>query len=231
MPATATAQRQQQAPPPPQAPPQPPSDHDLIALLIAAFVTWHTLAQILRALRAPFRLAGISGRALQASLALVLSMPAPVLEGTGPATRWAVRANTTRRAAFSLATCRRVQAAIDAAKAHGEPVLPAIQAQLAAERRFFSQHVAASDQRIKAGSAVDGMAAMHGNLLGWSTFLDANTTPGCKLANGKNWRVDDPPVVEGSPNYPGTVHARCRCVPTAPRRGAPVMPGLRGPLR
>jgi SPP1 gp7 family putative phage head morphogenesis protein len=228
MAATATAQAQRQPPPQQTQPQQPPSDHDLIALLIAAFVTYHTLAQILRALRAPFRLAGIAGRALQASIALVLSMPAPVLEGTGPATRWAVRANTTRRAAFSLATCRRVQAAIDAAKAHGEPVLPAIQDALKLERNYFSQHVAASYQRIKAGSAVDGMAAMHGNLLGWSTFIDANTTPGCKLANGKNFRVDDPPVVEGSPNFPGTVHAKCRCSPCPPRRGAPVMPGLGG---
>lgn len=227
MAATATAQQrtpsQQQ-----QRQQPPPSDAALIAAIIAAFLAWHTAGQILAALRAPFRRAGISPQAARAAISLVLAMPQQPMEGTGPATRWAVRQNALRRAAFTLATCRRVQAAIDQAGAHGEPVIPAIQDALTAERRFFAQHWAASDQRVKAASAVDGMAAMHGNLLGWSTFLDANTTPGCRAADGKSFRVDDPPVIEGSPSYPGAVHARCRCRPTVARRGAPVMPGLGG---
>lgn len=207
---------------------QPPSNAKLIALIIAAFLAWHTAGQILAVLRKPFRAAGISAPALQAAIGLVLSMPLPGMEGTGPATRWAIRTNQLRRAAFTLSTARRVEQAVADAQARGEPVIPAIQDALKAEQRFFAQHVAASGQRVTAASAVDGMAAMNGNLLGWKTFIDKNTTAGCLAANGKSFRVDDPPVVEGSPSYPGAVHAKCRCSPQPPRRGAPVMPGLRG---
>jgi hypothetical protein len=214
--------------PPQQAQPQQqdaPSDTALIAAIIAAFLAAHTVSAIVARLRSQFARAGIGTTALKVTVTLVLSMPQQPMEGTGPATRWAVGQNTLRRAAFTLASVRRIQAAADDARAHGQPVIDAIQTAVARERTYFKQHVAASQKRVAATSAVDGMASLHGNLLGWRTVRDKNVTAGCLSANGKNWRVDDPPIVEGQPSFPGTVHALCRCRPTPPRRGAPVMPG------
>jgi SPP1 gp7 family putative phage head morphogenesis protein len=217
--------------PPQQAQPQQqdaPSDTALIAAIIAAFLAAHTVSAIVSRLRKPFARSGISASAMKAGVAVVLAMPEQPAEGIGPATMWTVRVNTLRRAAFTLASVRRIQKAADDARAQGEPVIDAIRAAVQTERRYFTQHVHASQKRIAATSAVDGMAAIHGNLLGWRTVVDEATTPGCLAADGKSFRVDDPPVVEGQPNFPGTVHPRCRCRPMPPRPGAPVMPGAGG---
>lgn len=216
----------QQAQPQPQQP--PPSDDALIAAIIAAFLALHTTHAIVSRLRKPFARAGIGSSALKAAVAIVLAMPEQPLEGTGPATRFAVRTNTLRRASFVLAAVRRLQKAADDARAQGEPAIAALMQQVQAERRFFAQHVAASQHRLAATSAVDGMAGTYGNLLGWRTVRDKNVTPGCLAADGKSWRVDDPPIIEGHPSFPGTVHALCRCRPTAPRPGAEIMPGAGG---
>jgi hypothetical protein len=175
------------------------------------------------ALRPLFKAAGISVLALAVVAALVAFWPTAPVEGIGHATRWAVRVNTARRAAFFVAAARRVQAAIDNAAAHGESLQDAAIAAMGAEQRYLAQHVAASAQRLQAAAAVDGAVAMHGALLGWNTWLDARTSPGCRRANGRNFRVDQPPIIEGQPSYPGTVHVGCRCWPSAPHRGAPVM--------
>lgn len=217
-------------PPPPQQQPKP-TDGQLIALILAAFAASYTASAILSLLRRPFARAGIGSQALKAGIGLVLAMPQQPMEGTGPAQRWAVRTNELRRSSFTLSASRRIQQAIDDARAHGEPLGPAIGDAARAEQRFFAAHVQASDQRIKATSAVDGMAGMYGNLLGWHAVKDKNVTPGCLAADGKNFRADDPPVVEGSPSYPGAVHARCRCFPVPPRPGAPILPGLKGGQR
>src|ERR1035441_11075534 len=79
-------------PPPQQAQQQPPDDH-LIALIVAALGAYMLAGGLVRALRAPFKAAGISGAALAAVAALVSSWPHDVLEGTGPAQRWAIRQN------------------------------------------------------------------------------------------------------------------------------------------
>src|SRR5581483_10943633 len=166
------------------------SDDALIVAIIAAFLAAHTVPAIVSRLRKPFARAGIRSAALTAGVAVVLNMPQQPMEGTGPATRWAVRTNTLRRAAFTLASVRRIQQAADDAKAQGSPVIDAITKAVQAERRFFGQHVAASQNRLIATSAVDGFASVHGNLLGWRTVRDKNVTPGCLAADGKNWRVD-----------------------------------------
>ena len=223
----ATATAQQQSPPPQQAQQQPSDDH-LIALIVTALGAYMLAGGLVRALRAPFKAAGISGAALAAVATLVVSWPHDVLEGTGPAQRWAIRQNVLRRAAFFLSAARRVQAAIVAARSQNQPVMQAIRDAVTAEKRFMGQHIQASGQRVRAASAVDGMAGTHGGLLGWKTFLDARTSPGCRQANGANFRVDDPPVIEGSPSFPGAVHPGCRCMPVKPYRGAAVLPGVSG---
>lgn len=219
-------------PPAPQAPPaqqqqaqQPQDDDGLIAAIVAALAAYWTVKALSRALRAPFRAAGIGGAALSAVAALVSSWPHDAMEGTGPAQRWAIRANLVRRASFFLNAARRVQRAIVAARSQDQPVMAAIADALTAEKRFMGQHITASAQRVRAAAAVDGMASVHGNLLGWQAVKDARCTPGCAKASGSNFRADRPPVIEGHPAYPGMVHgASCRCIPVPPFKGAEVLP-------
>jgi hypothetical protein len=197
-----------------------PSDQQLAEAVIAALAAYYTAKAITRALRAPFKAAGISGAALSAVAALVSSWPHEPMEGTGPATRWSLRTNLTRRAQFFIAAARRVQAAIVSARSQDQPVMAAIRDALTAEQKYMRQHVAASTQRIQVGSAVDGMAATYGNLLGWRAHLDERTSPGCRKADGCNFLVTSPPVIEGRPSLPGAVHPACRCRPCPPFRDA-----------
>ena len=225
MAATTTTQappQQAQQPPPPPAPPLTPAQ--LIAVIIAALTAAVTVAELVTALRVVMKAVGVGVIALSAVAALALSWPHGVLEATGPASRWAIRTNLLRRAQFFLSACQRVQQAIVAARSKNQPVMDAVRAAITAEQRFMGQHVAMSRRRVSAGSAVDGMAATYGNLLGWNAVIDAATTYGCRHANGRNFYADHPPVVEGSPALPGAVHGRCRCFAGPPRRGARVLP-------
>jgi hypothetical protein len=214
------------APPSQQPQQQKPTDDALIAAIIAAFLAGHTIAAIVSRLRKPFARAGIGTTALKAGVAVVLSMPEQPVEGIGPATMWSVRTNTLRRSAFTLASVRRIQKAADDAKAQGGPVIDAIMAQVAKEKAWFSSHVSASQNRMAAASAVDGMAGTHGDLLGWQATKDSRCSPGCRRASGRNFRASDPPVIEGSPSLPGAVHPACRCRPVPAWPGAPVMAGV-----
>jgi hypothetical protein len=197
-----------------------PTQAQVVAAIVAALSAAVTVAGVVAALGSLMLAAGVGYLALRAVAALMLSWPPAVLEGTGPASRWAVRTNALRRAAFFLHACRRVQAAISAARARNEPVMEAVREALAAERRFMSQQIAASLKRTEAASAVDGAAAMHGPLLGWNAVLDSRTTAECRAADGKSFSADRPPLI----GYPGTVHSRCRCWPGPPRKGALILP-------
>jgi hypothetical protein len=226
-PPPAGAQPKQQPPPqPPPAtpPPAPLLPAQLIAAIISALGAALTAAQLVRLLAKIMALAGIGLLALRAVAVLLMSWPPDVLEGTGPAQRHAIRTNTTRRAQFMLSACKRVQAAIVAARSQGTPVLDAIRKAMALEQRWLALHVQMSTRRIRAACAVDGLAETYGNLLGWNAIIDAATTPGCRLANGQNFRADRPPYIEGSPSLPGAVHEKCRCWASAAHKGAPILP-------
>jgi hypothetical protein len=212
---------------PPQNQQQKPTQAQLVATIIPALTSAVSVASVFAALSAIMLAAGIGYAALKATIALVLNMPLPVMEGTGLASRWAVKQNAVRRAQFLLSASQRVQAAVAHANAHSLPVFPAIQAAVMAEQRYFGLHVAMGTKRMTAGSAVDGMAAMNGNLLGWNAVMDSRTTYGCRAANGQNFYADDPPIVEGGPALPGAVHSECRCWPSQAHEGARVMPGYR----
>ena len=220
MAATATAQQQ----PPPQAkqpqPAPPLTPAQLIAVIIAALTAAVTVAELVTALRIVMKAVGVGVIALAAVAALALSWPHDVLEGTGPASRNAIRTNLLRRAQFFLSACQRVQQAIVAARSRNEPVMDAVRAAITAEQRFMSAHLAASKQRVSASAAVDGMASTYGNLLGWNAVIDPRCTPECRAANHKNFYADKPPAI----GYPGTTHPNCRCFPSKPFRGAPVLP-------
>lgn len=228
MPATTTAPPKQQKPPPQPPPKPPPTQAQLIAAILAALAVAVTAAGLAAALGTLFLAAGIRRPALKAAAALMLSWPQSALEGTGPAQRWAVRTNAVRRAQFFLAASRRVQAAADRARSRNEHIGAAIAKALKAEWRYQSAMIAMTQKRVSAASAVDGMAAASGNLLGWQAILDARTSPGCAKANGCNFYADrPPPVVEGRPSLPGCAHPACRCIPVRAFKDAALLPQAR----
>jgi hypothetical protein len=218
----ATTQAPPRQNPPPQQPPpaQPPPPAPLIAAVIAALATAVTVAGITAALGAKLLAEGIGHLALAAVAWLMLSWPQDVMEGTGPATHHMVRTNTLRRATFFLNACKRVQAAVIAARSKDEPVRPAIAAAIMIEKRYQAQQVAMAHQRLKAASAIDGLASTYGDLLGWNTVKDSRTTAECYAADRKNFRADRPPII----GFPGATHPNCRCYPSRPFRDAAVLP-------
>lgn len=218
------ATSQQSGPPPQTPPPAPLTPAQVIAAILSALSAAITAAQLVRLLAKIMKAAGIGLLALRAVAVLMMSWPQPSLEGTGPAQRQMIRTNTLRRAQFMYAACKRVQAAIVAARSQNQAVTGALRVALAAEQRWMGRHIAASTNRMQAATTVDALAHAHGNLLGWNAVKDSRCSPGCRAASGKNFRADKPPVIEGTPSYPGAVHPACRCFPSAPHRGAPTMP-------
>lgn len=95
---------------------------------------------------------------------------------------------------------------------------------LAAERRYIGQHLAAERGRRDAARAVDSVAARHRGEVGWYSVRDDRTTDGCRGQHGQNFNAATPPFVEGRPAYPGAVHLHCRCRP-----GPPFPVGVRAP--
>lgn len=229
--ATQPAPQPPPQPPPQQAPQQQPSaqpaaDAALTAAIIAALAAASTAAAagtpvaLYTVLRAAAARAGIGPAALQAAVTMVLQWPPDALEGTGPAQRHAIRQNLLRRAQFMLNAAKRTQQAIVSARSHNEPVMDAVADAVSAERRYLGQHIAASTGRVRVATAVDGMAAVHGNLIGWKTVKDSRTTAECYAADKHNFRADKPPRI----GLPGATHPNCRCTPVPPYRNAPVLP-------
>lgn len=236
----AAAQPAQQ---PPAGQQQGHGDQALILAIIAALAAGFTIKAIVGRLRRAFHGSGVSQTALRLAVTITVQMPQSPQEGTGAATRWAADQSALRRAAFVLAASRRLQNVIDHARAQNQPLMPALGDAARAEQRYFAQHVAADAGRMAAAARVDGAADQYGDparqaaarrgmarpagpdviLLSWNAVRDAGVTPGCLAADGKSFRADRPPVIEGHPAYPGTVHARCRCYPGAPRPGAQIL--------
>jgi len=220
---------QQQPPPGQQPPPQPPpatpppaalAPATLIAAILAALSVAVTAAGLAVALAKIMKAAGIGYLALRAVCILMMSWPQDRLEGTGPAQRAIIRVNTLRRAQFMWAACKRVQAAVVAARSQNAPLGQAVRDALATEKRFMAMHLTASQRRVTAATAVDGMAEAYGPLLSWNAVMDSRTTAECRAADGKSFYAARPPAI----GYPGTVHPHCRCTAGPPRRDAPILP-------
>lgn len=121
------------------------------------------------------------------------------------AARTMLRGVSARRAMYLAAAARRL-------KAGGS---------VEAEQRLFRAHQRAEVKRREAVYQVDQAASKHGPVLGWHAERDERTTPLCRAAHGRNFRVDDPPEI----GYPGTAHAgNCRCVPVAPWPDGTMLP-------
>jgi hypothetical protein len=213
------------APPPGQQPPPQQQDDGLddaaLAVAIAALLlTALSVAALIAALRARFALSALAWRALGAVLAFVLASPPPVTGIIGPASEQTARMNAARRAQYVLAATRRVATAAREARAKGQPMTEAIQAQVAREQRWYSAHQAAMWNRARAAGQTDIAAAEHGDLLGWNTVLDSRTSAECRAADGWNYYASAMPDI----GFPGATHEHCRCFPSAPHPGSRLLP-------
>lgn len=223
-----------QALPPTEEYPQPRSAAENVVLAaLAAYVAGSAAAGAAgsaAALIAAMVRLGIPRPAVRAVLTMGLSIgrtvpPVPV--GAGKlAQRHTARAEPLYRAAYLLNAAKRLGKAYahpPAAKPGEAPPSPqeALQHALEVERRHLISHTQATRQRSSAAAAVDTAARTYGPLLSWVAQLDDRTTPDCRKAHGKNFRVTSPPRI----GWPGSVHPTCRCRPGPPRDGAPVMTG------
>lgn len=151
---------------------------------------------------------GVSTGALAAAYGLAASVPLPPIP-TGPGARYAAAVNVAFRAAFVAQAAKRLSTG----------------GKLAAERDNLRLHLVASKARAGAAQAVDGMAAIHGPVLGWQSVQDTAVTPGCRQASGNNFWVSVPPVIEGARVLPGWLHGgMCRCRPVAPFPAGTLLP-------
>jgi hypothetical protein len=76
------------------------------------------------------------------------------------------------------------------------------------ERAHYEAHRRAGVQREEKARLLDEAHANYGDLMGWYSVLDSSTTPECRNANGKNFRISHPPSI----GLPGLgPHPNCRC--------------------
>lgn len=137
------------------------------------------------------------------------------------AQRETLELNRERQAGYIVNATRRIAEELEKAAANGMSPEVALAEARARENRYMNMHAQASAQRVLAASNIDALASSYGNVLGWYSVEDAKTTPECAEANGKNFRVDDPPEI----GYPGIVHMQCRCRPGPPFPNGEEMPG------
>lgn len=217
-----TTPTQQPYPPGQQPPPQSNDGLDDAALAVAVaalLLTAIDVAALIAALRLRFALSAMAWRALAAVLTFVMAHP-PVVTGiVGAASEQVARMNAARRAQYVLAAAKRVTVAAREAQAKGQPVAAAIEAQIAREQRYYSQHQAAMWNRAAAAGKTDMAALEHGNLLGWNAVKDGHTSAECRRADGKNYMASRMPKI----GFPGSVHPSCRCFPGAAHPGAPML--------
>src|SRR5262249_5804239 len=139
--------------------------------------------------------AGIELPALRAAIEVVMSMP-PDRQGiSGSATGRVARLNLLRRAQFAVSAGRRITADLRSARSRGIPLSQALLGGITRERRYFGQHILAIWQRQRAAAQADSAAMTLGRLLGWHTVLDNHTSAECRAANGKNFNVDQMPLI------------------------------------
>lgn len=217
---TAPTTQQPVQQPPQQPPPQQPSDDDLAAAAAAALAVAVTVDAASAALAKLYSRAGVEGPALQGALQIVMSMPPEATGVAGPATAQVAYLNQVRRGQMVLSIGRRLTGDMRSARSNGKSSFRALLDGVTRERRYFGMHRDAIWSRAKAAMAVDMAVLQYGLLLGWHTHRDDRTTPDCLAADGKNFRADSMPLI----GFPGTVHAKCRCEPTGPHPGAPMLP-------
>lgn len=215
--------------PPPQAPAAAQAQQDAAlavaiatALAMTAAVTVGGVLSLVVATTA-WKQARMDARALRGALGVIMSMPPELAGISGPASATVARLNLLRRAQFAVASTRRIMAQLAQARSTGVPFTRALADAVSTERRYFGQHMEAIWQRQKAASQADSAALSYGRLLGWHTVLDRHTSAECRAANGRNFYVEQMPLI----GYPGGVHPHCRCYPGRPWPGGRMLPSGR----
>jgi len=212
--------QQEQPQPQPAAQSGGPSDTDLAAAAAVALGAAVTVPAVVALLARLYIQAGISRLALHAAVEVAMSMPPEVTGIAGPATAQVDRLNRIRRGQMFLSIARRLTSDVKQALSQNRSIARALLDGVARERRYYGLHRDAMWSRSRAAMAVDMAAMQYGLLLGWHAHDDDRTTPDCRAADGKNFRVDAMPRI----GFPGTVHARCRCTPVSPYPGAALLP-------
>lgn len=168
----------------------------------------------------------IARKSLRAALQQVERFPQPKLAGVGIAQRNMVVTNTVRRAAYVVAATRRIAEEMTEAKVHGESEESGLSEAVSKENVYFLQHVNADAERIASATSIDSVAARYGDIIGWYANDDERVTAECRAANGKNFRVSDPPSI----GYPGATHVECRCYPGPPHANAELLSASSAPV-
>ncbi|HYK70449.1 MAG TPA: hypothetical protein VEV45_21065 [Streptosporangiaceae bacterium] len=206
---------------PQQPPPQQPPPQQLPVAAAAVLATAATVAAAAGVLAPLFIAEGIRRKVVEAALGVVMGMPPETTGFHGPATAHVARLNLMRRAQFLVASARRLQADVTAARSRDESLVRALADGVIRERRNYGQHLMANWARAQAAANVDSASMDYGRLLGWYTRRDSRTSPECLAANRRNFYADQMPPI----GYPGAVHPHCRCLPGPPFPGAPLVGG------
>lgn len=207
---------------PPKAPP-PPAAVSLVSSALTATLTPLFAYNVLAKALPVFGLAinEFSRPALRLALQEVERFTPVVQLGHGYAQREVIELNRERRAGYIVAATRRIASALEEASAKGAPPEAALASARTLEDRYLNLHARASAQRVIAAGSIDALANQYGAVLGWYARKDDRTTAECREADGKNFRVDNPPDI----GYPGIVHMECRCKAGVPYAGAAELPG------
>jgi SPP1 gp7 family putative phage head morphogenesis protein len=156
---------------------------------------------------------GIDRRAARAALRLGLTDPVHLprrLRTLGTAAAKTAAAEPGIRARYIVDAAKRITKSLTVLGDDPHALGTAIRA----ERRFFRQHLDATRNRRRAAQAVDRVARTSPWLI-WTTANDARVEPECRGLAGTLFTIDQPPVVDGRPVWPGSVHPHCRCTASA----------------
>jgi hypothetical protein len=188
-----------------------PTEEAALAGLVVAILSGLTASQLASYAVSVLGPLGLAPEAIRRAVRLLFPHLEPVDVAAAGALGWVEQTTPARQAAYIRNAATRLSESTDFSD-------------VTAERRYLHQHIDAERGRRDAARRVDLMAARHGPTLGWYSVRDEFTTHGCALAHGLNFRAERPPLVEGRPSLPGTVHVHCRCRPGAPHAGAELLP-------
>lgn len=196
--------------PPPQQQPDHSARDAALAALVVAILSGLTAQQLATYALAVLEPLGLGPDAIRRAVGLLAPHLEPPDAAAFGALGWVEQTSAARQAAYILNAATRLDAATEFQAVRDE-------------QRYLHQHIDAERGRRDAARRVDQAAKRFGPVLGWYSIVDPQTTHGCAQAANRNFRADRPPLVEGRPALPGSVHPYCRCRPGAPHPGATML--------